>query len=320
MQVVQGIHRIETDYPDLAGIPLYLYLILDEEIALVDTGVPGMLAGVVEPYLASIGLKPSDITMIIHTHGHPDHFGGNYEVKEASGAQILAPLADAPWVEDHELHWRELWEGFPGDLTFDEATRDAIMNVYCGPDTKVDEVFRNGDMIKLGREHTLEVIPTPGHSPGHVSFYDAKYKAVLTGDTVQGWGIPMVAQDAVVGPLYTELDPYVEGLERLLDLDMDYLLGAHCPVLRGEEAKELVRESIRYTEGAQEFIEKMLTEASEPLSIAEIAEALGTQLISAGGVSLQSVGVTTAHLRKMLGEKRVQGLWRLPGPSRPQIV
>jgi hydroxyacylglutathione hydrolase len=320
MQVVRGIHRIETNYPELAGIPLYLYLIKDDEIALVDTGVPGMLSSVVEPYLASIGLKPSDITMILHTHGHPDHFGGNHEVKEASGARILAPLADAPWVEDHELHWRELWEGFPGDLTFDAATKDAIMNVYCGPDTKVDEVFRNGDRIKLGREHTLEVVPTPGHSPGHVSFYDAKHKVVLTGDTVQGHGIPMVGQETVVGPLYTELDPYVEGLERLLDLEIDYLLGAHCPVLRGEEAKDLVRESIAYTEEAQSFIEKALTQADEPLSISEIAEGIGSQLISAGGVSLQSVGVTTAHLRKMRAEGQVQAGWRPAERPRAQIV
>jgi hydroxyacylglutathione hydrolase len=320
MEVVEGIHRIETNYPELAGIPLYLYLIRDDEIALVDTGVPGMLSSVLEPYLASIGLKPSDITMILHTHGHPDHFGGNHEVKEASGAQILAPLADAPWVEDHELHWQELWEAFPGDLAFDEATKDAIMNLYCGPDTKVDEVFRGGDTIKLGREHTLEVVPTPGHSPGHVSFYDAKHQVVLTGDTVQGQGIPMVAQDAAVGPLYTDLEPYVQGLERLLGLKIDYLLGAHCPVVRGEEARDLIRESIGYTEDAQEFIEKALGQADEPLSIGEVAEALGSQLIKAGGLSLQSVGVTTAHLRQMSARGEVRGRWQLTQRPRAQIV
>jgi hydroxyacylglutathione hydrolase len=320
MEIVKGIYQIETSYPDMGGVPLYIYLIQDKEIALIDTGVPGFLKKHVEPYLERIHLKPSDITMVLHTHGHPDHFGGDKDVKNASNARIFAPLLDAAWVEDHKRHWRELWEAFPGDLDFDASVKKAIMEDYCGPDTIVDVIFRDGDQIVLGDEHTLVVVPTPGHSPGHVSFYDAKYQVVFTGDTVQGLGIPMVGKETLLGPLYTDVDGYKDGLHRLLELNITYLLGAHSVAMTAPEAEKLLKDSLLYTEKAERFIQDTLREASKPLSAAQIADAVGTRLLNAGGVSLQSVGVTVAHLRRMAANHQVEGLWQLPVKAPAQIV
>jgi glyoxylase-like metal-dependent hydrolase (beta-lactamase superfamily II) len=310
MEITKGIHQIETSYPEMAGVPLYIYLIIDKEVALIDTGVPGFTKRHVAPYLEGLGLKISDITMILNTHGHPDHFGGNKDVKDASGARIFAPLVDAAWVEDHDRHWRELWEAFPGDLSFDSSVRKLIMDDYCGPNTRVDVILRDGDRIVLGEEHVLVVVPTPGHSPGHVSFYDAKHTVAFTGDTVQGMGIPMMGKDTLLGPLYTDVDAYTAGLKALVNLDIAYLLGAHCAAMTDREAKNLLRDSLAYVERADRFIQDTLKEAVTPLSVAQIAEAVGTKLLNAGGVSLQSVGVTTAHLRRLAAIRRVEGSWR----------
>jgi len=83
------------------------------------------------------------------THAHGDHCSGVPEVVRATGAPIIVHPAEA--------------ERFQGQ-----------------PDYEVVDI-RDGDTVELGEVH-LEVIHTPGHSPGGVSFYHAPSNQVLTGD------------------------------------------------------------------------------------------------------------------------------------------
>ncbi len=287
LEIAEGIYRIETAYQERTGIPLYLFLIVtDEQVALIDTAVPGIASAALRPFLRSLGLQLSDITLIMNTHGHPDHFGGNYEIKRASKARLLASRRDAAWIENHERLWAELWAAFREVLDFCDATKKEIMRDCCGRQTKVDRYLRSGEPIRLGRNHILEVVATPGHSPGHVSFYDAMHKLLFTGDAVQGRGIPTTGHPPVAGPLYTDVDAYVQSLERLMLLDIDYLLGAHWPVLRKGGARRLLRESISYAIDVDGYIKTELLRAEGPPTITQIAEGIGGAVTNAGGLSL----------------------------------
>ena len=311
MNITGKIHRIETSYPAMANVPLYIYLIQGAEVALIDTGVPGFLQKHVEPYMKSLGLKLSDVKLVLNTHGHPDHFGGNADARRTSGAMICAPLLDAAWVEDHDRHWRELWEAYPGDLSFGDDVRKAIMEEYCGANTKVDRMLRDGDEIDLGAGHKLVVVETAGHSPGHISFYDPRQRVAFTGDTVQGRGIPLVGKPGLLGPLYTDVDAYEAGLRRLLNLDIDWLLGAHSYATNSRETKELLQESLAYVQEVDGFVEACLKGSANPVSLPEIANGIGTRVLQAGGISLQSIGVGYAHLRRMAARGKVTSQWLL---------
>ena len=324
MNIIGGIYQIETSYPEMGNVPLYIYLIWDRDVALIDTGVPGFLGKHVKPYMETIGLSLSDVTVVLNTHGHPDHFGGNADAKQASKAKIFAPLLDTAWVEDHARHWQELWEAFPGDLNFGPEVKKSIMEDYCGANTKVDLILRDGDHVDLGPKHKLVVIPTPGHSPGHVTYYDAQHKAAFTGDTVQGRGIPLVGKSGYLGPLYTDVDGYVAGIRRLMSFDIELLLGAHSFASTKREAKRLLAESLAYVDEVDFFVEKRLRESHGPLSLAEIADGIGSSVLDAGGITLQSVGVGYAHLRRMAARGKAESRWGLrPGLTtgdRPHIA
>lgn len=91
------------------------------------------------------------VTLILNTHWHPDHAGGNARVKAATGAQIVAPAA--------------------------EAERIGL----------VDRTVGDGDVVMLGATR-FEVLETPGHTLGHVSYHAPDAGVVFVGDTLFALG------------------------------------------------------------------------------------------------------------------------------------
>ena len=135
----------------------------DDGFTLVDTMIGGSAKGIVEFARAAGG----EIRRIALTHGHGDHVGSLDALHEAlgPGVEILMPDIDA------RIHAgeKEQYGKLPGSWPTLKTTPDTRLNA--------------GDRVG-----SLEVVPTPGHTPGHVSFLDTRDQTVIVGDVFTSIG------------------------------------------------------------------------------------------------------------------------------------
>ncbi|MHB8993259.1 MAG: MBL fold metallo-hydrolase, partial [Chloroflexota bacterium] len=149
-RVNAAIHRITTPY-DKTGT-VFLYLVKGNRIALVDTGVSDSPQEVLEPALAEIGLDLSDVDVILNTHAHLDHSGGNLAAKRASNASIHVHAADLPMAqstetqaESHTAPLKAL--EFPAEAIQERA--DYVVR-NAGPAAGADVLLTDGEVVDLG--------------------------------------------------------------------------------------------------------------------------------------------------------------------------
>lgn len=110
----------------------------------------------------------------------------------------------------------------------------------------VDELLSDGDKLEVGNA-VLEVLLTPGHSPGHLCFYWREKGLLFSGDCVVGLG------SVVVMPPHGDMSHYIASLKRLLTLKMERILPGH-----GAEVKEPHRKIRELLELRQEREEQVL--------------------------------------------------------------
>jgi len=132
-----------------------------KKAAVIDPG------GDVDSILAE--LKHSGLTLqyIIATHGHPDHVCGNRALKEATGAEIVMHKADAEFFGKPEV-----------------AGYFSMLGLEASPPADLE--VEDGDTVKVGEEE-MQVIHTPGHTPGGICLLNGNN--LITGDTLFVGGI-----------------------------------------------------------------------------------------------------------------------------------
>ena len=106
---------------------------------------------VAEPVLAEASARGWRITQIWNTHWHPDHTGGNAEVKAATGCTITGPAAEAERIPT------------------------------------LDREVREGDIVTLGAIEA-RVLETPAHTAGHITYHLAGESLLFPGDTLFAMG------------------------------------------------------------------------------------------------------------------------------------
>ncbi len=101
------------------------------------------------------------IKYIVNTHAHVDHVMGNREMVRRTGAKIVIHEKDAKFLT--------------------RMPQDLLMMFRADPSPSADILVKDGDIIEVGNVR-LQVIHTPGHSPGGISLY--MDGMVFTGDTL----------------------------------------------------------------------------------------------------------------------------------------
>jgi glyoxylase-like metal-dependent hydrolase (beta-lactamase superfamily II) len=178
----------------------------DEKRALIDA------ASIEETLLAIQKERP--IQILINSHGHEDHLLYNYRFPEA---EFWAHEADAHTFEDVQNmiscygefseQEREDWANF-------------LINTCNYVPRKVDRLLRDGEVVEFG-EVRMEVIHTPGHSPGHCAFYFIEEKVLFMGD------LDLVKAGPFYGDLSSSIEDTIISLNRLRDYSCDAYLTSH---------------------------------------------------------------------------------------------
>jgi glyoxylase-like metal-dependent hydrolase (beta-lactamase superfamily II) len=107
-----------------------------------------------------------------------------------------------------------------------------------------------GDRIDLGGIE-VRILETPGHSSCSISAYVPKMKALFASD---GGGIPY--QDTIITPGNSNFTLFQESLEKLKDLDVEYLCADHYGYIVGEEAGDFIQETIRMAKQNRSLMEE----------------------------------------------------------------
>lgn len=144
------------------------YLVLEDDgFTLVDT----MLPGSAKPILAAARAAEAPIVRIALTHAHGDHIGSlDALAKALPDAEVLISARDARLLRK--------------DRSMDPGEPDVkLRGSYPGAKTEPTRTFVAGE--KIG---SLEVIAAPGHTPGHVAFFDHRDGTLLCGDAYSTLG------------------------------------------------------------------------------------------------------------------------------------
>ena len=88
------------------------YLLVDDDLTLVDTGMPGDGDRIIDS-IKKIGRRCEELNYILITHAHMDHMGSVAAIKKVSGAQIVASSKEAEYIEGLKKTWTMGREGLP---------------------------------------------------------------------------------------------------------------------------------------------------------------------------------------------------------------
>lgn len=192
------------------------FLVAAEKPVLVDVG---MNASYILDRITEI-MEPDEVETIILTHGHYDHWGAVEEVKQRTGASVV-------------LHEYDMY------LLDDDISNVAAMFGAHGGGFTPDRLLCAGELIELGDGSSLEVIHTPGHTPGSISLYHTRSKILFTGDTVFPGG--SFGRTDLTGGSQEQL---VESLKLLSGLDVEVMYPGHGDVTDNDVAGQ-IRMSMR---------------------------------------------------------------------------
>jgi glyoxylase-like metal-dependent hydrolase (beta-lactamase superfamily II) len=272
MEIVPGIHRIKCGFGENRMVYVHL-LIGDEASLLVDTGVAANPQQDILPYMVSIGFDPAQLTYILISHSDLDHQGGDQPMKEAAPQSLfLCHSLDHPWIEDTEALIQGRYSQFEADhgIGYGEDGKAGIRADCLS--VPIDLTLEGGETLRLGKDWTVEVIHTPGHTWGHLAVYDPRSRSLISGEAGLWNAILDDNWQPAMPPTYCYVDTYLATLDRLSAMDIAMLSPAHWPVKRDQEVAEFLRESRNFCL----LVERNLLEFAHERQAYTLREAIDT--------------------------------------------
>ena len=241
MEILPGLHQLRLPFPlQLDQLAVNVYLVEGERgCLLVDTGWNTNLGySTLERELAEIGLTFKDISLILITHFHPDHYGLAGRLVQASGAGMALHQVEEKFIDSRYMNMDGLLDQTAEILRANGVPEKELPRLqkaslgvrrFVAPVTP-DLSLQGGETIDQG-EFSFEVLWTPGHSPGHVCLLDRARRILISGDHVLPATFSNVGLHSQSGP--DPLPSYLRSLRAIRDLDVDLVLPAHEHVFSG---------------------------------------------------------------------------------------
>ncbi len=326
-----------TDFPKIdniivVSIPLpgyadlrtaNVYALGNGPYTLVDTGpkFPGSFEFLKEEF-NKVGFDMADIDRIVITHGHIDHFGLAAKFREAAGHHIDCYIqAEDKWrvVEEtfHKAAWTEegdqymVMAGLPREKIEKIKERLEAWKFLSDP---VDDAIpvEDGEIFE-GDGYHLQLIHTPGHSPGSSCYYEKKNKILFSGDHIIGHITPNplveIKREHLRDPDYKSLIKYFQSLDKLAGLDVDYVFPGHGGAV--DDLKGIIASYHEHHRERCELVWKALKKEPRPLYhiIDEVFKHIPEDDI------MLAISETFVHLEILLEEGRAE----LAEPGPPAI-
>jgi len=237
--------------------PINLYVITGYDGIIFDAGYGNRYSvnyflkemKVIEAYCQSHS-KECNITRILPSHVHPDHFSGLKKLRKSLGLSIVLTQQMAKYISSKKSYRKVLERDKSEHRYFSNSNFEwyisRVLNQFFRlfsryfyntdfiPDP--DIVVKDRSFIKINGEK-WEIFLSPGHSDDHISLYDPKRGILFSGDnvlrTINTW----------LGPPCSNLKEYIKSIEYMLSLPkLELILGAHgSPITNPRERlKEII--------------------------------------------------------------------------------
>ncbi|MGE3435981.1 MAG: subclass B3 metallo-beta-lactamase [Blastocatellales bacterium] len=208
-------------YVGASGVTSFLITTLEGHI-LLDSGLPETVP-LIKTNVARLGFKLADIKILLNSHAHYDHAGGLAELKELTGAKLMATEADA------EL----LARGGKDDFQWGDR--------FAYKPVKTDRALRDGDQVTLG-EVALTARLTPGHTKGSTTWTMKAQDGGRQYDVVFASSVSAPGYNLVNDKYPNIVDDYRRTFQILKSLPCDVFLGPHAEFFSmKEKMKQLER-------------------------------------------------------------------------------
>jgi glyoxylase-like metal-dependent hydrolase (beta-lactamase superfamily II) len=249
-EVAPGIFRIPLPFPRYPGTRLRtvnVHLVRrGGAYVLIDSGM-----GTTESFdilvaaVRSFGVEPEQVTTLLTTHIHPDHYGSSQRWRELSGARVLLHARDAQFMmhlllltpTDYVMFRKR--HGLPERSSENPDASRRAMRDFFGP-AAPDATLRDDETLVLGGDESasadgaaVRAMLTAGHTPGHVVGYLADLEVLISGDHL----LPRITPHIGLGPdglggedAGDPLGDYIESLEKVRTLPVRIVCPSHGPV------------------------------------------------------------------------------------------
>lgn len=245
-------------------------------------------------------LRGKEVSDIFITHYHPDHFGYAGGLQAETGAKLSMTEVDEAaglmaWSDEFLTLIGENYRkaGIPSEAADAMVENTSEFKRLVSPLPTVDHYFKHGEKVYIG-SFEYEVLYSPGHSDGMVSFYNKENSIILSADHI----LPRISPNISYWFHGDEnpLGSYIASLRNMKKLDIDYVVPSHGKPFHG--ANKRIDELIAHHE---ERLEVTLDALTAPITVYDVCSLLFHPNLTVHEMRF-AIGETIAHLEYLRSE------------------